>query len=115
MGVEIVDVLHNENDVARKDPRQEKLPIVPIAGKQVDLRKALPLTIKDAQELKKIGVVLSEIEEKPEIAYDLVRYVLKKADPTLDDETVNTNIQLRWAARIVEVVGILQTKEDIPF
>lgn len=98
----------------RKEEHQ-KPPIVPVGDLKVDLRKSLPLTIGDAEELKKNGIILSEIEEKPSIAYALVRYVLQKAEPTLDDEKINTHLPLHWAARIVEIIGEAQTKEEIPF
>lgn len=92
----------------------QKPPIVPVNGKEADLRKALPLTLGDAESLKKQGVSLLISGDNPEIAYPLARYILKKANADITDDEIGL-LPLRWITRIIEIFGELQGGQDIPF
>lgn len=92
----------------------QKPPIVPINGKEADLRKALPLTLGDAEDLKRQGVKLLSAVSDAEIAYPLARYIIKKANSEITDDEIGA-LPLNWITRIIEIFGELQGGQDIPF
>ncbi len=72
------------------------------------------MTIGDAEKMKAMGIDLMRMEENPEAAYALARYVLKKANPEITDEEIG-DIPVNWVQRIVQIIGQEQRKESIPF
>lgn len=79
--------------------------LVHLNGREIDLRRALPLTLRDWKALEKQGIDLNAINTKPRVAdvVTLVTYALQKADPattadeveglTFEDDAVTTVLE----------------------
>lgn len=79
--------------------------LVHLNGREIDLRRALPLTLRDWKALEKQGININTLSATPHVAdvVALVTYTLQKADPTttadevegltFEDDAVTTVLQ----------------------
>jgi hypothetical protein len=95
----------------------KKPPVFKLNKKEVDLRKAIPLTVKDWKALKAAGVDLLKIsqgEVEMEQLIELVSYVCRKANSELTDEDFDT-MPGQWFISISKAVNELGGEVDVPF
>ena len=81
--------MSDETKAVKEEPIS---PLVTVAGKEVDMRKALPLTLGDFRKLKKNH----NVEQKDlgggdiEITVRFTHYLLSKANPAVTEEDVDS-------------------------
>lgn len=87
---------------------------IQIAGKEVDIDKARPITVRDWRELKKLGVnVMTSFKEAdPETLITMGGYLLKKSNPEITDDDI-LSLPGPHLIRFLELVG--EDQVDVPF
>lgn len=95
----------------------DPIKIVPFTlnGKDVDIRKSVPLDIGDLKALKKAGCDLIKLGDKLELEHlaALALHICHKANPEVTEADVDT-LPLPWLQRIAKAAG--QANEaDLPF
>ena len=85
--------------------------MIKVNGKDVDLGKALPLTIGDIKQLKKTGVDVTRIKPGETMDIDqvlaLVEHVIRKADATITQEDIDStpiNELVQWSGEIQRIM-----------
>lgn len=94
-----------------------KPPVFKLNDKEVDLRKSVPLLVKDWKELKKLGVDVMKVsggEIEMDLLIIMTQYVCKKANPELTDEDFES-MPGAWFMRIGQVVQEIGGDIDVPF
>lgn len=82
-----------------------------INGKQVDLAKALPVTIGDLRELKKTGIEINnaEVMRDPDNLAAFLLHMTRKVDESVTEEDINS-ISID---RLTEMVNVLVPEDQI--
>ena len=105
------------NTPGTENIEEKKPPVFELNGKTVDLRKAIPMTVRDWKRLKKDGVDLLAISTG-EVDLDglikLVVYVCQKANPELTADDLD-DMPGPWFTRVAQVVNELGGEVDVPF
>jgi hypothetical protein len=85
--------------------------MIKVAGKDVDLRKAMPLSIGDIRNLKKVGVdIMAMRPDQPidnEQVLTLFDYVIRKADSSITQEQIDATPMtelLKWSQELQTVM-----------
>lgn len=90
---------------------------VALNGRQIDLRKALPLVIRDWKALELQGLTTARLRE-PTIsdAAAIAFYVLHKADPSVtQDEVDDLPLNDPAVLAVFRALNVAQEGPDVPF
>lgn len=89
--------------------------LVRIGAREVDLDKALPITVRDWRALKALGVnVLTAFQQlDPDTVFVIGKYLVQKADPEVTEDEL-LDLQPNYLVRIFQLIGEGQDA-DLPF
>ncbi len=91
------------------------MPIIRIAGKDVEIDKTRPITVRDWRELKKLGVnIMKSLNDPdPDTLTTLAIYLAKKANPEITDDDI-LSLPGPHLLRFLQLTGE-KDEIDLPF
>lgn len=86
-----------------------------LGAREVDLDKALPITVRDWRALKKLGInVLTVFQDlDPDNVFLIAKYLVQKADPSVPEDDL-LDLPPIHLVRIFQLIGEGQDI-DVPF